>query len=1224
MKNIALLLLAASLFFSLETSAQAAFRHVTTAVNTAGHITTLDHPQLNGNPNAIVFVMPNYNTNGAAPTGADYQQNAGVWYNGSHWTIFNQNTASLIPINLTFNVLIAPSGNANYFTISCTAASKAGLAPNGMVIDHPATNNKPDALLLVTQNYADTYNDNSPIVSYSNGKWYISNNKYLLAPEISAKTTLPVGARFNVMVVENNSVPGFPNARAFMHTTITENIIPSGSSITFFDQPFLNGNTNAMIWATPNWGWSSGRNAAQTSGPYNDSPIKSWYDHPTDPWNYKNGYWSIYNSDGTILKPGTKFNILAMNVGEIPPQPPRDLTGFYQGDNGNCGQAYIRQIGNKVYWFGEHPNGSFGHVFSGTISGNTLTGNLWDVPKGTLMNKGNCVYNISADGNTLTLTGGNIGCNVLAKTTLPAALPASKPMQPGSGALTGVWDCNDGAATYVREDGNDFLFFSEAKNNGTRPGFANLYLGKRNGNTITGEWIDVPKGTHLGSGAMTLRVESDTRFVRTDGGNGYGGSAWTRSAPPSNNGDEELLINRIPNIQSTVATVYEHCNYQGQSHKLKIPALIYGSQPFTFKLADLKLPDNSISSIQLEPGYKASLLDDPDATGSVFVPISGSIPCLTSVVFNDKTSSIIIWREETLLTGWVDLHTHPMSHLGFGRKAMHGVPDLGCIVPAGTRDCNSNEYRASTIDQALGHCNSTHGGWGLDNTCGDYLRAGIINYALDSDFEHKVAWERNPHGDHEHAGYPDFRFWPNHTSILHQQMWIDWVRRAHQGGLRVMVALTVNSELLAEIINGDGPYDDKTVADLQIDETVRLVSQHPEFMEIAYTSKDVRRIVGSNRLAVILGMEVDKIGNFGKAGVATNEQTVRDEIHRLFYDKGIRYIFPIHLVDNSFGGSAVYQMLFNFANKHANGAHFKVTTSSDPNIAYRANLTQGPIGFENGLILGVRGFLEGLGEIPAPCFNDLFKCSPPPGKVRCCGSYERILNIMQPAAEFDTYKFVSGGHVNSLGLTSLGEFAILEMMKLGMIIDLDHMSERALIRTIELAESVAGGYPLNMGHNGIRGPEGNERGASAALVRRIAAMGGMMGVGTGKTDYQKFSEGFRKVWNVMGDHGIGIGTDVNGFEPLPGRASGKGNQTDSDNFYRSFFDQSLIKSKCQTGNRIWDYVKDGGVSHYGIMPEFLHEVKINGGADIIEKLNTSAEYFAQMWEKCERQKKRVP
>lgn len=36
------------------------------------------------------------------------------------------------------------------------------------------------------------------------------------------------------------------------------------------------------------------------------------------------------------------------------------------------------------------------------------------------------------------------------------------------------------------------------------------------------------------------------------------------------------------------------------------------------------------------------------------------------------------------------------------------------------------------------------------------------------------------------------------------------------------------------------------------------------------------------------------------------------------------------------------------------------------------------------------------------------------------------------------------------------------------------------------------------------------------------------------------------------------------------------------------------------------------------MPEFLHEVKINGGEDVVNNLNSSAEHFAQMWGKCER------
>ncbi|WP_373548109.1 M12 family metallopeptidase [Haliscomenobacter sp.] len=300
--------------------AQVAFRHVTNPGNVQGHITRLDHPQLNGNPNALVFIMPNYNTNGADPSGADYQQNAGVYYSGGRWAIFNQNTKAPMPVNLTFNVLVAPAGNANYFSVTCTQNSKAGLAPNGMVIDHPATNNKPNVLLMVTQNWSGTYNDNSPIVSYANGKWYISNNKYLSPdPAISAKSTMPVGARFNVMVITNGVASGFPTAKAFMHTVTPNNILAGG--ITYFDQPFLNGNTNVMLWATPNWGWSPGGAAGQTSGPYNDSPINGWYDHPTDRWNYKNGYWTIFNNDGTAMKAGAKFNVLAMNVGSISPIP---------------------------------------------------------------------------------------------------------------------------------------------------------------------------------------------------------------------------------------------------------------------------------------------------------------------------------------------------------------------------------------------------------------------------------------------------------------------------------------------------------------------------------------------------------------------------------------------------------------------------------------------------------------------------------------------------------------------------------------------------------------------------------------------------------------------------------------------------------------------------------------------------------------------------------------
>lgn len=572
------------------------------------------------------------------------------------------------------------------------------------------------------------------------------------------------------------------------------------------------------------------------------------------------------------------------------------------------------------------------------------------------------------------------------------------------------------------------------------------------------------------------------------------------------------------------------------------------------------------------------------------------------------------------LAGYVDLHTHPMGHLAFGRKLVHGAPDIGAIIPKGTKDCNSTERRATSREDALGHCNSTHGGWGVDNTCGDYLRAAILNYGIEG---HDIGKSGNIHGDHEHRGYPGFPFWPNQSSKLHQKMWWEWVYRAYQGGLRVIVALTVNNELLAEITNGDAPYDDKTVADIQIAETVRMVNNHRNFMEIAYSAADLRRIVGQNKLAVILGMEVDKLGNIGKPGVPADAAAVRAEIRRL-HQKGIRYVFPIHLINNSFGGTAVYNMMFSFANKRANGAHFMIGHSADPDITYNAAFFKG---YEKVGITALYNAIAGLGNLPAPCFNDIIKCSPPPGRVSCCGSFQTTLNAIQPTPDLNNFHLVPPGHVNIMGLTPLGETAINEMMKLGMMIDIDHMSERSMTRTVQIAEGVPGGYPVVMGHNKIRvakknnpkNEDGSERDAPAGLARRLAQLGGMMGVGAADQTAAEFVADYRRVLNTMGSNAFaGIGTDVNGMERLP-KSARAAVPANSQTFYSSFFSASPIKTRQTTGSRTWDYVLNGGVPHYGLMPEFLHDVKISQGSgpDVYGSLMQSVERLAQMWQKCE-------
>jgi len=634
--------------------------------------------------------------------------------------------------------------------------------------------------------------------------------------------------------------------------------------------------------------------------------------------------------------------------------------------------------------------------------------------------------------------------------------------------------------------------------------------------------------------------------------------------------------------------------------------------------------ENSFHVVILMPGGKAL-----DAVGSFD---AASTRSLTSVVplqlqqlrartLGPDTPAAVVALPPPPLTGWVDMHTHPMSHLAFGKKLLHGAPDAsigpdgipnGSIVPAGTRNCNPADFRASNINEALGNCNSTHGGWGTDNTCGNYIRAIAISKALDGDFAFNV--DHNPfsggnlHGDHRHEGIetsPNSLYWPHQTSKVHQQMWWEWIKRAYQeGGLRVMVALTVNSELLAEVVDGDEPKDDMHAADLQIDEIRSFVGRHNDFMEIAYTSADLRRIVGGNKLAVIVGMEIDNIGNFNKPGMVVNEKSVRDEIQRL-YGKGVRYVFPIHLVDNKFGGTAIYEDLFDLANKYSTGKFYSIQTSSDPLITY--TLGVGLDGLGN---LHIKPALDAASDIPFPPsfngnpFDSRFCISPIPfaGRLGCWEKFKRITDLLKPDPAYIAYPTTPGGHVNANGLEPMGKIAIKKMMELGMLIDIDHMSEKSINDTLTLAEQF--GYPVNIGHNGIRTALGTERDASRNTTARVAALGGVFGVGTANTTPQDFIASFSTVWSAMGNSSVAIGTDVNGMERLP-RASEGLNSTD---FYSGF-------PKSATGNRTWDYTKEG-VAHYGLMADFLKDVKAKN-VTVYNNLMKSAESFARMWERSE-------
>jgi microsomal dipeptidase-like Zn-dependent dipeptidase len=80
--------------------------------------------------------------------------------------------------------------------------------------------------------------------------------------------------------------------------------------------------------------------------------------------------------------------------------------------------------------------------------------------------------------------------------------------------------------------------------------------------------------------------------------------------------------------------------------------------------------------------------------------------------------------------------------------------------------------------------------------------------------------------------------------------------------------------------------------------------------------------------------------------------------------------------------------------------------------------------------------------------------------------------------------------VSKAGLTDLGREAIREMNRLGVMIDVAHSSEAVVDEALALSTA-----PLLVSHTGVRGTCEQPRNISDDLMRRIAAAGGLIGIG---------------------------------------------------------------------------------------------------------------------------------
>jgi len=253
--------------------------NIMTGIN--DNVAVIDHPLLNYNPNALVYVMHNLNPPGAVIQNVDNHP-LGVRYVNNHWAVY-QTDFEAIPVNSYYNIYVT-NPQANAFSAEVTAQNSVGPT---LHLNHPQLNDHPGAVFIENENLnpgelitGRTYG-NPTYAAYNSGIWNILR---VGGPDFDLSVPTLTTA-FNVLI---------PRTNAFMHVATVAN--RPNSSETCIDNSLTNNRPGVVVFAYVN-GTPSG-----VVGVYYGSPIGVVY-HTT--WNK----WCIYSEGNTTLTVGTTFNV---------------------------------------------------------------------------------------------------------------------------------------------------------------------------------------------------------------------------------------------------------------------------------------------------------------------------------------------------------------------------------------------------------------------------------------------------------------------------------------------------------------------------------------------------------------------------------------------------------------------------------------------------------------------------------------------------------------------------------------------------------------------------------------------------------------------------------------------------------------------------------------------------------------------------------------------------
>jgi microsomal dipeptidase-like Zn-dependent dipeptidase len=552
----------------------------------------------------------------------------------------------------------------------------------------------------------------------------------------------------------------------------------------------------------------------------------------------------------------------------------------------------------------------------------------------------------------------------------------------------------------------------------------------------------------------------------------------------------------------------------------------------------------------------------------------------------------VAWDDGSVF-GISEIHAHLFTNFGFGGGGIfHGAP-----------------FHRLGVEHALPSCEPFHGAQGRRDIVG-FGFSGLSDADPDALITAFVTG-RTPDPNHLTDGYPTFTDWPNAwNSSTHQTQYYRWIERAYLAGMRLLVAHATTNRVLCEMIVGINAQrvryscNDMVAVEREIEEAYNLEryvdAQHGGpgrgWFRIVTSPEEARRVIGEGRLAVLLGIETSNLFDCfltPPPGMpACDVDHMRRELDR-FHELGVRVLFPVHKFDNGFSagdGDRNVGQIGSFINS-GHDSNFVLDCPDSPTVFDRGSVRFGGLNMPRD-------------DYDAPAPHDM------------SGFADAPLGTLSPFLEQLQSPPLEGDYCQNAGLTPVGEELLREMMRRGMLIEVDHLPRRSFVRAYEML--VEADYPAIGSHgNTNRGLIFELGGVSVTDFGRCGAPDrrGAMGDAIRNRVAEIEAHG--------GDPWPSLGFDLNGFAGAPrprfgpNARCGDVPQANPMTYPFPSFAGDVEFQPPHLGERDVDFDTEGFL-HLGMLPELIEDARNDGMTDEeLEPLFRSAEAYLRMWERAE-------